>query len=198
MSVALVRPGYNKMASQYAGSRSKLRSDKYVRKLINKLRKGSTILDVGCGSGDPIGVQLAGAGHVVLGIDISEEMVRLAQKNCPAGQYMVGDVRSLAKEEYQVDAVVCFYTMFHIPRDEHERVIKVLASFLPRGGYLLLSMGDREWEGEHMLYGARMWSSQWGVTKNRKIVEQAGMTVELDEIDTSGGERHQVILARKK
>lgn len=33
--------------------------------------------------------------------------------------------------------------------------------------------------------------------KNREIVEKAGFEVVLDEIDTSGEEKHQVIIARK-
>jgi hypothetical protein len=58
-------------------------------------------------------------------------------------------------------------------------------------------MGDREFEGEHKLYGQPMWSSQWGTAKNRKMVEEGGFHILLEEMETSGGERHQIILAEK-
>jgi hypothetical protein len=42
-----------------------------------------------------------------------------------------------------------------------------------------------------------MWWSQWGTKKNTELVRQAGFKILIDEIDVSGGEKHQVIMARK-
>lgn len=36
-----------------------------------------------------------------------------------------------------MDAVVSFYTIFHIPRDKHQKLLKTIISFLPRNGLLL-------------------------------------------------------------
>ncbi len=108
------------------------------------------------------------------------------------------DIAELKPREYQVQAVISFYTLFHLPRIQHANLLQIFQSYLPKGGLLLITMGDREFEGEHMLYKEPMWSSQWGTAKNRQLVEQAGYHIISDEIDESGGERHQVILAEKK
>jgi hypothetical protein len=42
-----------------------------------------------------------------------------------------------------------------------------------------------------------MYWSHYGPEKNRKIIEEAGFEIIFDKIDTSGGEKHQIILARK-
>ncbi len=197
MGQEIVARGYNQMALTYLAARGRLKSGKYVQKLLQYLPKQSTILDLGCGAGVPVDDILLKAGHEVVGIDISSEQVKLARQNCPQGQYMVGDIRDLAVGEYQVRAVVSFYTIFHIPRNEQGNILKTVASFLPKGGMLLLTMGDREFEGMHQLHGTPMWSSQYGTMKNKAMIEAAGFTIMLDEMDMGGGERHQVILAQK-
>jgi hypothetical protein len=60
---------------------------------------------------------------------------------------------------------------------------------------LLVTMGDRV--EVSIYYGAPMWSSQYGTVKNHKMIEGAGFTILSDEIDVSGGERHQVIMGKK-
>lgn len=193
----VVRDGYDKVAASYLASRDRLKSGKYVQQLLKYLPKKSSFLDLGCGAGVPVDDILLKAGHSVIGIDISNEQIKLARKNCKGGQYLVGDISDLKENEYQVQAVVSFYTIFHIPREQHVKILKTVASFLPRGGMLLLTMGDREFEGLHLLHSRPMWSSQYGTVKNRKLVELAGFKILNDEIDTSGGERHQVIMAEK-
>lgn len=197
MGQEIVAQGYNQIAGTYLAARGRLKSGKYIQKLLQYLPKQSTILDLGCGAGVSVDDILLKAGHEVIGIDISSEQISLARKHCPRGQYMVGNIQELKVGEYQVQAVVSFYTFFHIPRNEQGKMLKTLASFLPTSGMLLITMGDREFEGVHTLYGTPMWSSQYGTAKNSAMVEASGFNIIMDELDMSGGERHQVILAEK-
>lgn len=197
MKTDLVRDGYDKIAQIYLASRDRLKSGKYVQQLLKYLPKQSTILDLGCGAGIPVDDILLKAGHSVVGIDISNEQIKLARKNCPHGQFLVGNISDLAENEYEVDAVISFYTIFHIPRESHGQWLKKISTYLKRRGLLLLTMGDREFEGEHVLHGTKMWSSQYGTAKNKSLIESAGFKIITDEIDNSGGERHQIILAEK-
>lgn len=50
---------------------------------------------------------------------------------------------------------------------------------------------------EDDFYGAKMYWSHFGPEENRKIVEETGFEIILDEIDIEGEEKHQVILAKK-
>lgn len=188
---------YDKIAGDYLANRANLKSGKYVQQLLKYLPKNSRVLDLGCGPAVPIDNILLKAGHCVTGIDISGEQVKLARKNCPEGEYSVGDICELREGEYRAEAVVSFYTLFHISRDKQAEILKIMASYLVSGGWLLITMGDREFEGEHVLHGVNMWFSQYGTAKNRQLVESSGCKILMDELDTSGGERHQIILAQK-
>lgn len=197
MKSGLVRRAYDQMADKYLASRGRLKTSKYISRALKLMPKQSVVLDLGCGAGYPVDDIFLKSGHEVIGLDISSKQIQLARKLCPKGQYLVGDILDLKNGEYQCELVVSFYTMFHLPRDKQANVLKVFASFLKPKGLLLITMGDRAFEGEHELYGETLWSSQFGTVDNMKMIESAGFSMVFTEMDNSGGERHQVILAQK-
>lgn len=195
--IELVKKGYNQIAHLYNKNRDSFHSDKYLYKFIDLLPKQAEVLDIGCGDGLPVDQILIKKGFLVHGIDISSVQIDLARKNCPTGNYQVKDMMDLESNEFQVGGVVSFYALFHIPRSEHLQMLKKINSFLPTGGFLLITMGDKDFEGEHDLYGAKMYSSHFGPTKNRQLIEQAGFEIMMDEIDHSARETHQILICKK-
>lgn len=194
----VVKKGYDAMARSYENNRSFLAGRKYAQKLVDILPKHASILDVGCGSGSEIDALFIRKGHLVTGIDISGEQISMARRTYPSGNFLVKDMMDLRANEFAVDAVVSFYALFHIPREQHLWMLSTWATYLPKGGWLLVTLGDKDFEGFHELYGERMWSSHFGPEKNREMLSNAGFAVEWEVMDTSANERHQVVLAYKK
>ena len=147
MDKRLVSKRYNKIASSYSLNRNQFKSLKYLEKLNSLLKPNSRILDLGCGAGKPIDEFFINHGHKIIGIDISSEQVKLAKKNIPAGSFKIKDIASLKEKEFEVEAVVSFYTIFHLPRKKHQKLFKIINSFLRTGGLLLITMGASDWEG---------------------------------------------------
>ena len=198
MSNDFVKQQYNKLAENYLAGRDVYKNDNYLEKLNSLLTPNSTILDIGCGAGVPIDKYFIDRGHKVIGLDISEKQIELARKNLPNGEFKVEDMSELKEREYSVDAVISFYAIFHTPRETHSEILKKIASFLNTNGLLLITMGSSAWEGkEDNFFGGEMSWSHFGKEKNRQLVEEAGFEILLDEIDDSGEEKHQVILAKK-
>jgi len=169
-----------------------------LEQLAVLLPKGSTILDIGCGAGVPIDKFLSENGYTVKGIDISEKQIELAKKNVPHASYEVKDMSEFKDNEYDVDAIVSFYAIFHTPREIHFELFKKLASFLKSGGLLLVTMGSSDWEGEEEnFHGAHMYWSHYSPEKNVEIVKKAGFEIISDKLDMSGGEKHQIIFCRR-
>lgn len=193
----LVKDGYDRMADIYLANRDRLKTAKYVQSFLKYLKKNSSILDLGCGAGIPIDDILMKAGHSVIGLDVSSKQIQLAKKYCRNGEYSVRDISQLKLNEYFVQGIVCMYTMFHLPRTKHLEMLQIFASYLPKGGMMLISMGDREFEGDHQMHGESMWSSQYGTAMNTSLVKKAGFEIILDTIDNTGGERHQIFIAQK-
>jgi cyclopropane fatty-acyl-phospholipid synthase-like methyltransferase len=197
MKNKFIKEGYNKIAFDYSSTRDQFKNIKYLEKLNLLLKPNSTILDIGCGSGIPIDKFFIEKGHKVIGIDISEEQIKLAKRNLPEGKFEVQDMTDLKDDSYKVDAVVSFYAIFHIPKEEHKEIFRKINSFLKDDGLLLITMGASEWEGTEDFHGAKIFWSHYGPEKNLEIVKNAGFEVLESVIDTVGGENHQVILAKK-
>ena len=198
MNGNLVREGYNKVVERYSSQRDKFKGNKYLEEFTKLLKPDSKVLDIGCGSGIPIDKYLISKDFKIIGIDISRKQIDLARKNNPQASYEVKDMSDLQYGEYNVDAAISFYSIFHIPREQHRELFKKINSFLPVGGSILVTMGAAEWEGfEEDFHGTKMWWSHYGPKKNRKIIENVGFEVILDEIDEKEGEKHQIIIAKK-
>lgn len=199
MSNQKVKAGYNKVAETYLQTyRDLFKNNKHLDLLITRLQPGATILDIGCGAGVPIDNYLIDKGFKVIGIDISEKQIELAQKNVPQGEYKVADMSELKEGEFSVDAVISFYAIFHIPRETHLEILKKIHSFLSDTGYLLVTMGHGDWVGtESNFCGTEMEWSHYDAETNKQLIKDAGFKIFFDEIDTSGGEKHLVVLAQK-
>jgi len=197
MKQDLIRIGYNTIATTYLKERASLKTGKYLNQFSALLPAQSHVLDLGCGAGIPVDSILIKHGHLVTGIDISEKQIQLARQVCLGGNFMVGNMANLRPGQYAVDAVISLYAIFHLPRTTHANFLKTIASFLTKGGLLFITMGDKDFEGNHQLLGTNMWSSHFAPAKNTQLVTQAGFTILTNELDTSGGERHQIILARR-
>jgi cyclopropane fatty-acyl-phospholipid synthase-like methyltransferase len=196
-STDLVQRGYDRAATTYLRERDQFKSHPYLEKLVALLSPGATVLDLGCGAGRPVDAFLVKRGCSVVGIDLSRRQIELARRNIPAARYEVRSMAELVEGEYNAEAVVSFYAIFHTPRETHADLFRLINSFLPVGGPLLVTMGADAWEGTETFCGVEMYWSHYGATENRAMVEAAGFRVLLDVIDTSGGERHQVLLATK-
>ncbi len=111
---------------------------------------------------------------------------------------MQGDMSTIDFPRESFDAVVSFYAIFHIPREEHADLLRRIQGLLRGGGYLLATMGSGEWEGtEEDFHGARMFWSHYDREKNLRIVQETGFSIISEEIDKGQDEKHLVLLAQK-
>jgi SAM-dependent methyltransferase len=103
--------------------------------LILDDRIGTTVGDIGCGSGR-LAPFLAGRGLQPHGVDLSREMIRVARRDHPAVPFDVADVRSLPFEDSSLAGVVCWYSLMYLAPADRPRAFGELARVLRPGGYL--------------------------------------------------------------
>lgn len=107
------------------------------------LHPGNLVLDVGCGSGIKSDY-LIKKGLQVVGIDFSEKMIEIAQREVPAGEFYALDLRTIGTLGRAFDGIFMQASLLHIPRNEAEGVLRLMAAQLKSGGYLYVAVKDKE------------------------------------------------------
>ena len=99
---------------------------------------------------------------------------------------------TLAFEPGSFDAVVAFYSLVHVPRDEQAILIERVRSWLRPGGVFLASMGvsDEPGDVETDWLGVDMYFSHFGAKANRRLVERAGLVIDRTELADEPEDRH--------
>lgn len=144
----VVAEGYNRTARAYGRleDESEWPRMRWLQKLLNQLEPGAHVLDLGCGSGAPADVAIAKE-HQVTGVDISQAQIDQARQNVPDGHFICADAGSVDFPPESFHAAVSFYTLEHLPREEHQQLLQDIFTWLRPGGYLLISTEAEEIEG---------------------------------------------------
>ncbi|KAE9403831.1 hypothetical protein BT96DRAFT_917218 [Gymnopus androsaceus JB14] len=90
------------------------------------------------------------------------------------------------KTRWSFDAVMGFYSLFHLPREEQGLMMKKMIGWLKPGGWLLFNLGTTEGETVREDWmGAKMYSCGLGIEGNKKMLADygAGLTDVEDVVD---------------
>ncbi|KAE8146570.1 S-adenosyl-L-methionine-dependent methyltransferase [Aspergillus avenaceus] len=111
----------------------------FIDKALHYLPPHAHTLDMGCGTGNPLDIALAAAGHKVKGVDISPSMIEQVQTNVPNGTFVLQDMHSYQHPKTEpLDAVFNCRALFHHNRQRNEDCIRNWGRWLPRGGLLCM------------------------------------------------------------
>lgn len=175
-----VRKGYEQgdYESDYREAREVREKEKdLIEGLLDEIQ-GEKVLDLGCGIGVPFDRYLVGKDLDLVGLDISEKHIEMARENVPEAEFFVGDFfdQDFGKDSF--DAIVSFYAIFHIPREEHQRLFRKIRHWLKDDGAALITLGPEEMD-EHRgeIGGEEMLWSSYSPEKNLEILEEAGFEI---------------------
>ncbi len=190
----IVAKGYDAISERYLAwsalrpSETRLR---YLGLALELIPAASDVLELGCGAGIPMTAALA-EGRTVTGVDISETQIEAARRNVPAATFVLADMTTLDFEPASFDAVVAFYALTHVPRDEQAGLLERIRGWLRPGGVFLASMGadDEPGDVEADWLGVDMYFSHFGAKANRRLIEKAGLVIDQSEIAVEPEDRH--------
>ena len=131
---------YNANAKAYAGKFMEYAPYvAQVNEFAGLLAPDDEVLDVGCGPGNVAKQLLAAKTLKITGIDLSDEMVRLAAANVPTGKFLCRDIRQAEFPSRQFDAVILSFSIVHLNDAEAQALLRKAVSWLKDRGVLYLS-----------------------------------------------------------
>jgi len=120
-----------------------------IQEFVALLPENPRVLDLGCGGGYE-SMRLIKAGAQVVGVDYSEESIRIAKERCPEAQFELMDFRQLHGEKLgKFDGVFACASLIHVSQEELPGLFEQLRGILKRDGFVIaiVRKGEDFWEG---------------------------------------------------
>jgi SAM-dependent methyltransferase len=99
-----------------------------------------TVLDLGCGSGEPIAADLIRRGFRLTGVDSSESLIGLCRQRFPQEQWIVRDMRKLPPGR-TFDGIIAWHSFFHLNPADQRAMLPVFAYLTAPGAPLMFTAG---------------------------------------------------------
>lgn len=179
--VDIVSSGYDAIGNRYSEWGRTFRDDtrqRYTQVLLDHAARGMHLLDLGCGNGEPT-TKLLSERYRITGVDVSPVQIALAARNIPKGQFICADIGTIHFPPESFDAISAFYSIIHVPRDEHAALFQRIARWLrPNGVFVAcLTAYDTPADYSNDWLGVPMYWSGFDSEHNRQLIRDAGLTI---------------------
>ena len=132
---------YRRHARAWAADRGNtLTEGAWLDRFLALLPPGGAVLDIGCGSGEPIGRYVVGRGHPVTGVDSSPEMIGMCRECLPEQDWRVADMRTLSLGR-AFDGILAWDSFFHLRHEEQRRMFPIFREHAAPGAALMFTSG---------------------------------------------------------
>lgn len=136
------RESYNLIAPQWDAARNAFfgRERVYLDAMLATAPAGSTILDMGCGTGRPMAEHIVAQGLRVLGVDQSEALLDIARSKLPGERWVLSTMEAFEPDQACHGALL-WDSLFHVLRTDHEPILRKVVNALVPGTRLMLTVG---------------------------------------------------------
>lgn len=190
---------YERHALQWDAARRRqpLYEAAWLDRFLDLLPVGASVLDLGCGGGDPIATHFVKRGFDVTGVDASETMISLFRLRVPESQALLGDMRTLRLGQ-TFHGVVAWDSFFHLAHDDQRKMFDVFQRHSRTGAALMFTSGPDHGEAIGQLEGEPLYHASLSATEYRDLLSSSGYIVIAHVANDSSCSGHTVWLARKQ
>ena len=140
------------------------------------LPEDGRILDLGCGSGEPIARYCLWRGFDVTGVDASPTMIALCRARFPDRAWIVRDMRTLSLGR-TFDGLIAWDSFFHLAPEAQRRMVPIFKAHCAPGAGLLFTSGPRRGEAIGCYCGEPLYHASLDPAEYRDLLDAHGFRV---------------------
>jgi len=182
--------GWDAVADRFTALRSDVGTD-IVLGWSRQLPRGGAVLDIGCGTGVPIGTCLAAQGFALFGIDPAPRMIDAFRRNVPEATASCEPAETSRFFGRRFDGVVAIGVLFLLPEAAQAAVIARMGRALRPGGRFLFSAPRQRCDWRDSLTGRR--SQSLGETTYGDLLDAAGLALAARHRDAGANDYFDVV-----
>jgi cyclopropane fatty-acyl-phospholipid synthase-like methyltransferase len=182
---------YNRHANAWVGARlwqARLYERGWLGKFCGIVSTGGSVLDIGCGAGEPMATYLVKHGYRVTGVDSSRAMIEFFRERLRDQQALVADMRTLALERV-FSGIIAWDSFFHLNHDDQRRMFPIFRAHAAPGAALMFTSGPAHGEAIGQLEGEPLYHASLDPAEYRQLFDDHGFDVvaTVSEDQTCGG-----------
>lgn len=188
---------YDRNAANWLHDRgTDLHERAWLDRFVESLLAGARILDMGCGTGEPIARHLIDRVFRVTGIDSSPTLIAIAAKRLPAAEWIVQDMRALDLDR-RFDGVIAWHSFFHLTPAAQRDMFPGFAAHVRPGGTLMFTSGAKKGEVVGNYRGEPLYHGSLAPIEYRGLLTASGFEVLSNVIDDPDCGHSTVWLAQR-
>ena len=168
----------------------------YLETVASLVPPPGDVLDVGCGSGEPIARYFIERGYEVTGVDVVAEMLETCRARFPQMRWLQADMRQIDVGARFV-VVIAWDSFFHLSPDDQRRMFPTFRRHTAPGGVLLFTSGLTEGEaigGD--LFGDELYHASLDTEEYTRLLDDHGYEVVLHRVEDPECGGHTIWMAR--
>jgi SAM-dependent methyltransferase len=168
---------YQRHAEQWDKDRGRILQERaWINGFLGLMPPGSTVLDLGCGSGEPIGRYLVEQGCEVTGVDSSPPLIAMCKERFPGHEWVVADMRSLTLGR-RFDGILAWDSFFHLCPDDQRRMFPNFRMHAAPHAGLLFTSGPMHGEVIGSYQGEPLYHGSLDAAEYRSLLDANGFDV---------------------
>jgi SAM-dependent methyltransferase len=193
---ANIKALYERHANQWDQDRGRdLFEQPWLDTFLSFLPAGSSILDIGCGSAEPIARVFVERGFKVTGVDSSPSLIEICQRRFPDEHWIVADMRELRLNS-QFQGVIAWNSLFHLRPEDQRPMFELFARHSAPKALLMFTSGDRNGEVLGEYRGEPLYHGSLDASEYRQLLNDYGFAVLEHIVDDPTCGHHTIWLAQ--
>lgn len=177
-------------------ARNQLFEKSWLDRFRALLAPGGRVLDLGCGSGEPIARYLIGLDRDVTGVDSSPALIEACLNRFPEQEWIVADMRALALQR-TFSGIVAWDSFFHLGHDDQRRMFPLFCAHAAPGAALMFTSGPAHGEAIGEMGGEPLYHASLDPEEYRALLAQNGFGVVAHVVEDPDCGGHTIWLAQR-
>jgi SAM-dependent methyltransferase len=187
---------YQRHARQWDQDRGRsLLERPWVDRFIALLPPRGTVLDIGCGTGDPIARYLVANSLAVTGIDSATTMIDICKERLQ-GTWIVADMRRLAIGR-RFDGLLAWDSFFHLRPDDQRAMFAVFEAHSGPRSVLMFTSGPSFGRAIGEFHGDPLYHASLDADEYRTLLARHGFAVVAHAVEDPDCGGHTIWLAQR-
>lgn len=189
---------YERHAAAFDSDRgNRLVERAWFERFLKVMPEGAEVLDLGCGSGEPVARHLIEAGHRVTGIDSSPTLIDLCRARFPDQTWIAGDMRKVSLAR-RFGGIAAWNSFFHLTPDDQRAMFAVFRDHAEPGAALMFTSGPAAGEAIGSYQGEALYHASLATAEYETLLAAHGFSTVQHVIEDQACGGLTVWLARMR